>query len=70
MLKPAALEVVIELPLNRPRQGRTLCRQVRLAHGIVFLDKLVKEGAFRAMALVETRTSAPNWLPFQPATAT
>jgi hypothetical protein len=31
---------------------------VGLERGIVFLDKLVKEGAFRAMALVETRTSA------------
>jgi len=52
LLEPAALEVILELLLDIPRQGPTLLRQVGLERGIVFLDKLIKEGALRAMAHV------------------
>jgi hypothetical protein len=41
VLKAAALEVILELLLNIPRQDRALRRQVSLEGGIVFLDKLI-----------------------------
>jgi hypothetical protein len=63
MLEAAALEVVLELLLDIRRQGRALRRQVGLEGGIVFLDKLVKEGAFRAMACVARRTDTRTGFP-------
>jgi hypothetical protein len=45
VLKAAALEVILELLLHIPRQDRALRRQVGLERGIIFLDKLIKEGA-------------------------
>jgi hypothetical protein len=43
VLKAAALEVILELLLHIPRQDRALRQQVGLEHGIIFLDKLIKE---------------------------
>ena len=39
MLEATALEVLLELLLHIPRQGRALRRQVRLERGIVFLER-------------------------------
>jgi hypothetical protein len=63
VLEPAALEVVLELLLDIPGQGHTPCHQVGLERRIVFLDKLVKEGMFRAMALVDRRANARTGFP-------
>ena len=63
ILEPAALEVVVELLLDIRRQGRTLSCQVGLERGIVFLHKLVKEGAFWAMACVARRTDTRTGFP-------
>jgi hypothetical protein len=55
MFQPAALEVVFEFPLDIAGQAATLRFQVGLERRIVFLDKLVKEGAFRASAFEVNR---------------
>ena len=48
MLKAAALEVVLELPLDIRRQILVLRRQMRLERRVILLDKWLKEGALRA----------------------
>ena len=63
VLKAAALEVIPELLLNIPRQDRALRRQVSLEGGIVFLDKLIKESALRAMARVHRRADTRTGFP-------
>jgi hypothetical protein len=55
--------VVIELLLDIPRQGRALRCQVGLGRGIVFLNKVVKEGASRAVAFVARRTDTRTGFP-------
>jgi hypothetical protein len=70
LLKPPALEVILELLLGIPRQFAALVRQVGLERGIAVLDKLVKEVPFRAVGLIASCASSPNWLPCQPVTAT
>lgn len=67
-LETPALEVVLELLLQVYQQVRTPRRQVRLEHGIVFLDELIKERALGAVAHTRRRAH-PNWLPCQPAKA-
>jgi hypothetical protein len=44
VLKPPALEIVLEFLFDIPRQFAALIRQIDLERGAVFLDKLVKEG--------------------------
>jgi hypothetical protein len=55
VLEAPASEVILELLLDIPGQGPTLCRQMGLERGVVFFDKLVKEDLFRAVALVPHR---------------
>ena len=55
VLQPAALEVVFKFLLDIAGQRRTLRFQVGFERRIVFLDKLVKESAFRAVAFVVYR---------------
>jgi len=63
VLEPPALEVVLELLLNIPGQGRALGRQMDLERGVVFLDKLVKKGPFRSVALVSSRATVRTGFP-------
>ncbi len=63
MLKSAALEVVRELLLDIPRQPRPLRRQLGLERGKVFLEKLVKESALRAMTRVDRRADTRTGVP-------
>jgi hypothetical protein len=62
VLEAAALEVILELLPDIPRQDRAVSCQARLERGIVFLDKLIEEGVLRPMTRVhrraDTRTSA------------
>jgi len=63
VLETPALEVLLELLLHIPRQGRALCGQMCLERGIVFLNKLIKEGALRAVAHIRRRTCARPGFP-------
>jgi hypothetical protein len=63
VLEAAALEVILELPLDIPRQDRALGRKMGLERGIAFLDKLVKERSLRALALVTQSTDARTGFP-------
>jgi hypothetical protein len=63
VLKAPALEVVLELLLDIPRQFAALLRQMGLERGVVFLDKLVKESTFRAVALVASRPDTRTGFP-------
>jgi hypothetical protein len=56
--KAAALEVLLELPLDIARQRRTLCRQPGQENRVVGFDKLVKKRSFRAMAHILGCTNA------------
>ncbi|MFT4562267.1 MAG: hypothetical protein ACI9BW_002011 [Gammaproteobacteria bacterium] len=58
ILKATACKVILELALDIPRQCASLRRQVDLERRIVFFDKLVKEGAFRAVAFIARRSNA------------
>jgi hypothetical protein len=63
VLEAAALEVCLELPLDIAGQRRTPRRQLRLEFGIVFFNKLVKEGAFRPMPRVNERSNTRTGFP-------
>jgi hypothetical protein len=63
VLQSPALQVVLEFLLDIPRQEGALGRQLGLERGVVFLDKLVKEGLFRAVALVASRPTAGTGFP-------
>jgi hypothetical protein len=65
-----AVEVILELPLDIPRHGHALCRQMGLERGVIFFDKLVKEGPFRPVALVSSRAAARTGFPARSATTT
>ena len=58
VFEAAAFEVFLEFALNIPRQFRALCRQMGQEGRVVFFDKLIKEGPFRAMARVTKRAAA------------
>jgi len=62
-LQTAAFEVILEFPLDIPRQYRALCWQMGHESGVVFFDKLVKEGALRTMARVTKRAAARTGFP-------
>lgn len=70
VIEAPAVEVLLEFPLDIPRHCRALCRQMGLERGVVFLDKLVKEGLFRTVALVSSRDAARTGFPANPATTT
>ena len=70
VLKAAALEVILELLLNIPRQDRALRRQVSLEGGIVFMDKLDKGECAPGDGACTPARRHPNRLPCQPVTAT
>ena len=63
MLKAAAFEVGLELALDVARQYGSLRCKVSLERGIVVLDKLIKEGTFRAMACIGRRANARTGFP-------
>jgi len=63
MFKAAAFEVLVELALDIPWQCASLRRQVDLERRIVFFDRLVKEGTFRAMAFIARRSNARTGFP-------
>ncbi len=63
VLEAPAFEVLVELALDIARQCRSLSRQVGLERGIVVFDKLIKEGAFRAMAFIDRRSNAQTDFP-------
>jgi hypothetical protein len=63
VLEAPALEVVLELLLDIPRQGRALCRQIRLERGIGFLNESIEEGALPSPVRRRARptsTSSPR----------
>jgi hypothetical protein len=63
VLETTASEVILELPLDIPRQLRTLCCQLGEENRVVFFDNLVKEGALRTMARVTKRAAARTGFP-------
>jgi hypothetical protein len=63
VLKTAAFQVILEFPLDIPWQFRALCRQMGHESGVVFFDKLVEEGPFRAVALVHGRANTRTGFP-------
>jgi hypothetical protein len=58
ILEAAALEVVLEPLLYLPRQVLALGRQMRLERRTELLDRLIKEGALRAVAHTRWRARA------------
>jgi hypothetical protein len=63
VLQTATFEVILEFPLNIPRQCPAMCRQMGHKRGVVFFDDLVKEAALRAMARVTKRAGARTGFP-------
>jgi hypothetical protein len=61
--EPAALAVILELLLDIPRQGLTPRRQVGLERRKIFLDKLIKEEALRAVPPVDRRADTRIGVP-------
>jgi hypothetical protein len=57
VLKAAAFEEFLKFPLDGLWQYHALAYQMYLERGLVFLDKLVKKGSFRVMALVYKRAN-------------
>ena len=63
VLEAPAVDVILEFPLDISWYCRALCNQMALERGVVFLDKLVKEGLFRPVALVVSRSAARPGFP-------
>ena len=63
MLKAAAREVVIKLPLDIRRPILALRRQMRLERRVILLDKWLKAGALRAVAHIRRRAGPGTGFP-------
>ena len=58
MFEAPAIKLALELALDIRRQCSSLRRQVGVERGVMFFDKLIKEGTFRAMAFIDRRSNA------------
>ena len=63
MFEAPAIKLALELALDIPRQCSSLRRQVGVERGVMFFDKLIKEGTFRAMAFIDRRSNARTGFP-------
>ena len=62
MLKQAALEVVVELPLDEMRQGCAFGLQPGKKLRVAGLDDVIERRLFRSVAFVDVAVGAAEWV--------